>query len=37
MPASASFGQEMMYQVRMDGDEGTLLPVFYADELELVE
>jgi hypothetical protein len=29
--------EEVVYQVRIDGDDATLCPVFYADELELVE
>lgn len=33
MPSTA-IGKPPLFQVCMDGDEGTLLPSFYADELE---
>jgi hypothetical protein len=36
MPSESTSGQEV-YQVRMDEGGAELLPVFYADELELVE
>ena len=28
---------EVVYQVRIDGGEASFYPVFYADELELIE
>jgi hypothetical protein len=34
MPSAAS-GGEAWYQVRMDGNESVLYPVFYTGELEL--
>jgi len=33
----ATIAGEVVYQVRIDGGEATLYPVFYAHELELVE
>jgi hypothetical protein len=35
MPKSRMSGQEL-YQVRVEGHKDAVLPVFYADELELV-